>query len=142
MTIILDIAPGIAVHDSDVQWQAIRSQGAGGQHVNKTSSAVELRFDIAHSRLPFAVRQRLLSASDQRVTASGILILKAQQSRSQFRNRSDALARLAHIIRAASVAPKKRKPTRPSAASKRRRLEQKRRRSGAKRMRSRPRAED
>ncbi|MEL6868555.1 MAG: alternative ribosome rescue aminoacyl-tRNA hydrolase ArfB [Pseudomonadota bacterium] len=138
MTELLRIAPDVIVYEDDIAWQAMRAQGAGGQHVNKTSSAVEMRFDIANSHLPEAVRMRLLSRGDQRVNSHGVLIVKAQGSRSQHRNRDEALQRLRAIIEQACIVPRARKATRPSRAAKRKRLERKRKLSATKRMRARP----
>ena len=121
-----------ALHLREVEFTAVRSQGPGGQNVNKVSSAVHLRFDIRASSLPEAVKERLLASQDQRITKDGVIVIKAQSSRSRDQNKADALARLEDMIaRAAHVLPVRR-PTRPTVASKRRRLESKAQRSGIK----------
>ncbi len=111
---------------------AIRAQGAGGQNVNKVSSAVHLRFDIAASSLPEDWKARLLALSDQRVNADGVIVIKAQSSRSQEANRADALQRLFELVAGVAAAPRARRPTRPTLGSKLRRLESKRQRATVK----------
>ena len=116
-------APRIAPHE--VQWTAVRAQGAGGQNVNKVASAIHLRFDVRASSLPEDVRTRLLASGDRRVTPDGVVVLKAQRHRTQERNLADAIARLQALVDAAAVAPKVRTPTRPTRAAKRRRVDDK-----------------
>ena len=117
---------------------AIRAQGAGGQNVNKVSSAVHLRFEIAASSLPDAVKARLLATSDTRISAEGVVVIKAQEHRSQEMNRADALAQLQAMVDAAAHVPRVRKPTKPTLASKRRRLEGKSQRAQVKALRGKP----
>ncbi|MEG1454866.1 MAG: alternative ribosome rescue aminoacyl-tRNA hydrolase ArfB [Comamonas sp.] len=128
----------ITVCMDEVQLSAIRAQGAGGQNVNKVSSAVHLRFDVRASSLPEPVKERLLALSDQRLTADGVVVIKAQQFRSQDMNRTDALARLQALVDSVAHAPRVRRATRPTMASKRRRLEGKSVRSATKALRGKP----
>jgi ribosome-associated protein len=120
------------VSESEVEFSAIRAQGPGGQNVNKVSSAVHMRFDIVASCLPSSVKERLLASADSRITGEGVLVIKAQGTRSLESNKAEAMARLQEIIDQASHVPKNRKATKPTYGSKQRRLEGKAQRSSVK----------
>ena len=132
---MLIITPQLSVPLSEIEFTAVRSQGAGGQNVNKTSSAAHLRFDIAASSLPDDCKARLLALRDQRISSDGVIVIKAQALRSLDGNRTQALERLRLLIAKAAVAPRVRKATKPTRASKLRRLEGKTRRSQLKTLR-------
>src|SRR4051812_35715224 len=136
---MIEVTPAIALADSELVWKAVRASGPGGQHVNKTSTAIELRFDVRGSpSLPEDVRARLERLSGSRLTQDGVLILFAQEHRSQEMNRQAAIERLVELIRRACERPKPRKKTRPTYASKLRRLQGKATRSGVKAGRAKP----
>jgi ribosome-associated protein len=134
---MLVISHSVSLPDHEFEITAVRSQGAGGQNVNKVASAAHLRFDVRASSLPEAVKERLLGLSDHRITEDGLVIIKAQEHRSQEQNREAVLARLRELIRRALVPPKKRRPTRPGKAAKERRLQSKAQRSEKKALRRR-----
>lgn len=134
---MLTITPTLAVPLAEIEFAAMRSQGAGGQHVNKTESAVQLRFDVRASSLPEAVKERLLARRDRRLSEDGVLVIKAQQFRRQDQNRAAALERLRELLAAAAVVPRVRRATKPSRAAKRQRTDDKTRRGRVKALRTR-----
>jgi ribosome-associated protein len=125
------------LREEEIAFEAIRAQGAGGQNVNKVSNAVHLRFDIRASSLPDALKARLLARRDQRISGEGVVVIKAQQHRSLEKNRAEALARLHALVAAAATIPRARRATRPTPASRRRRIESKLRRGQVKALRGR-----
>jgi ribosome-associated protein len=134
---MIQVTPSIALDEAEIQESFIRASGPGGQNVHKVSSAVQLRFDVRGSpSLPEDVKARLENLAGRRLTGDGVLVITAQRFRTQERNREDALSRLVELIRQATERPKPRRPTRPTLASKKRRLEAKGRRSDIKRGRS------
>jgi ribosome-associated protein len=131
------LSHGVELDERECEFNAVRAQGSGGQNVNKVSSAVHLRFDIRASSLPDFFKERLLALSDQRITRDGVIVIKAQQYRTQEQNRDDALARLVELINAAVVVQKRRRPTRASKASKQKRVDSKTARGKLKSLRGR-----
>ena len=132
---MIDLTDEISLPDSELEFQAIRAQGPGGQNVNKVSSAVQLRWNIPASSLADSLKNRLLNMNDRRIGKDGVLVIKAQNHRTQERNRQEAMTRLAALLEEASHVPKKRVATRPSRAARQKRLDAKKQRSETKKLR-------
>lgn len=134
---MLELSHNVMLDESELEFSAIRAQGAGGQNVNKVSSAIHLRFDIRASSLPEFFKERLLALSDHRITREGVVVIKAQQYRNQDQNREDAVRRLQELINSAVVIQKKRRPTKASRAAQQKRIDRKTARGRTKSLRGR-----
>lgn len=134
---MIQLSPTVALDENELEFTAIRAQGAGGQNVNKVSSAIHLRFDIQASSLPEFYKERLLQFKDQRISKEGVVVIKAQQHRTQEKNRDDAIARLVQLIQEAIVVEKPRRPTKATKSSQKRRMDSKTQRGKIKALRGR-----
>jgi ribosome-associated protein len=133
---MIQVTPDITISEDEIQIQFMRASGPGGQHVNKTATAVQLRFDIKNSlSLPVDIRKRLLRFPDRRITADGVLVITARRFRSQDQNRQDAVRRLVDLVQKSAAKPRRRRKTKPTPASKKRRIDHKRRHGAKKGMR-------